>query len=171
MKRILIGTIAGIFMTAGPALAQDESSEPVAPPHPTETMEQSQTAGQVNGVPAKTARFITEQSPTDALASDLIGKPVLNPARETVGQINDIIGGADGKIRGVVIGVGGFLGIGEKNVAVQYDDVVVSRNEENGKIEIMANLTKETLSAAPAYRTLEEQSVVRGEDGEVKRTY
>lgn len=170
MKRILMGTAAAALLLASAASAQESEPAPVAPEHPTETMEQSQNAGEINGVPAKTARFITEQSSTDALASDLIGKPVLNPARETVGQINDVIGGQDARIRGVIIGVGGFLGIGEKNVAVHYEDVVVNRNE-NGTIEIMANLTKETLSAAPAYRRLEEQSVVPTEDGEVKHTY
>jgi UDP-N-acetylglucosamine:LPS N-acetylglucosamine transferase len=170
MKRILIGAAAGALLFASAAVAQETETGPVAPEHPTETMEQSKTAGEINGVPAKTARFITEQSPTDALASDLIGKSVLNPARETVGEINDVIGGQDARIKGVVIGVGGFLGIGEKNVAVHYEDVVVNRNDD-GTIEIMANLTKDTLSAAPAYRRLEEQSVVPTEDGEVKRTY
>ncbi|MFD0987470.1 PRC-barrel domain-containing protein [Methyloligella solikamskensis] len=170
MKRFFIGLSAGALLCASTAFAQQAEEEPVAPPHPTETMEQSKNAGQVNGVPAKTARFITEQAPTDALASDLIGEPVLNPARETVGEINDVIGGDDGRIRGVVIGVGGFLGIGEKNVAVHYEDVVVTRND-NGSIEILANLTKDTLSAAPAYHRLEEQSVVPKDGGDAKHTY
>ncbi|XSG82662.1 MAG: PRC-barrel domain-containing protein [Methyloligella sp. ZOD6] len=169
MKRILIGVAAGSILCAGAALAQPSENEQITPPHPTETMEQSKNSGQVNGIPAKTARFITEQKTTDALASDLIGQPVLNPARENVGQINDVIGGDDGRISGVVIGVGGFLGIGEKNVAVHYEDVVVTRNDD-GTIEIFANLTKETLTAAPAYQTLEDQNVIR-ENGALKHAY
>jgi hypothetical protein len=55
------------------------------------------------------------QDKDSILGSSLIGSTVYTPANETVGDINDLIIGLDGKVQGVVIGVGGFLGLGEKD--------------------------------------------------------
>lgn len=56
-------------------------------------------------------------------ASKLVGLNVYNSANESVGSINDILTDKSGKITAVVIGVGGFLGVGEHLVAVPFDRV------------------------------------------------
>jgi sporulation protein YlmC with PRC-barrel domain len=53
-------------------------------------------------------------------ASKLIGTNVVNTANETVGEINDIILSKDGKAAALIVGVGGFLGIRERDVAVNF---------------------------------------------------
>ena len=63
-------------------------------------------------------------------ASKLLGTKVVNTANETVGSINEIILSKDGKVAGVVIGVGGFLGMGEHEVAVDFNSVRKSRDFE-----------------------------------------
>jgi hypothetical protein len=52
-----------------------------------------------------------------------------------------------------VIGVGGFLGIGAKNVAVAFDQIEQS-TDEDGNLKLILNASKEDLDAAPAYMTL-----------------
>jgi sporulation protein YlmC with PRC-barrel domain len=54
-------------------------------------------------------------------ASKLVGVNVYNDANEKVGDINDVILDKSGKVENVVLGVGGFLGMGEHYVAVAYD--------------------------------------------------
>jgi sporulation protein YlmC with PRC-barrel domain len=54
-------------------------------------------------------------------ASKLVGVDVYNEANEKVGDINDIILDKSGKVANVILGVGGFLGMGEHYVAVSYD--------------------------------------------------
>jgi sporulation protein YlmC with PRC-barrel domain len=54
-------------------------------------------------------------------ASKLVGVNVYNEANEKIGDINDVILDKAGKVENVVLGVGGFLGMGEHYVAVAYD--------------------------------------------------
>lgn len=69
---------------------------------------------------AASGRFVTEQSTGQWRASKLIGVDVYSAQNEKVGDINEVLVDSTGAAQSVVIGVGGFLGIGEKNVAVPY---------------------------------------------------
>jgi len=84
-------------------------------------------------------------------ASKLIGTKVVNTANETIGDINEIVLSKDGKVAAVVIGVGGFLGIGEREVAVNFESLRISR-DQNKNLILTLNATKESLQAAPAWR-------------------
>lgn len=59
----------------------------------------------------------------DWRASKLVGVNVYNNANEKIGDINDVILDKSGKVENVVLGVGGFLGMGEHYVAVSYDSL------------------------------------------------
>ena len=85
---------------------------------------------------------IVLQDQNSILASTLIGSTVYTPADETVGDINDVIVGLDGKIQGE-IGVGGFLGLGEKDVAVQMDKLTVQpQDASKTNVRLILNSTK-----------------------------
>jgi sporulation protein YlmC with PRC-barrel domain len=56
-------------------------------------------------------------------ASKMVGLSVYNDKNESIGSINDLLTDKDGKIKAVVIGVGGFLGVGEHLVAIPYEKV------------------------------------------------
>ena len=59
----------------------------------------------------------------------------------------------DGSVDAVIIGVGGFLGIGEKNVAVSFEQIEQT-TDDDGNMKLVLNATKErTRSAAPAFVT------------------
>lgn len=56
-------------------------------------------------------------------ASKVVGLNVYNEANESLGSINDLLTDKEGNIKAVVIGVGGFLGVGEHLIAVPYDKI------------------------------------------------
>ncbi len=64
--------------------------------------------------------FIAKQQTGQMLASSLIGTTVVSQGNETIGDVNDILFDRNGQVTAAVIGVGGFLGIGEKDVAVPF---------------------------------------------------
>ena len=70
---------------------------------------------------------------------------------DNVGDVNDVVMGQDGQAEAVVIGVGGFLGIGEKNVAVDFDKL--SWVDRDGERWLMISATREELEAAPSFDT------------------
>lgn len=76
---------------------------------------------------------------------------------DNIGDINEVVFDRNGSVKAVVIGVGGFLGMGEKNVAVSLNDIKFVRNG-NGANDffLVVNSTKEALNAAPAFKTPDE---------------
>jgi len=108
------------------------------------------------------APFLTKQESSDWLVGNLIGKSVVNADDESIGDVNDLVTDQNGKIIAIVVGAGGFLGIGEKDVAIRFEDVKLAR-DENNDVKIIADLDKETLASAPDYQTLDEQQVTVGE--------
>jgi sporulation protein YlmC with PRC-barrel domain len=82
-------------------------------------------------------------------ANDFIGKTVYDQASNNIGDVNDLILSQDGQIQAVILGVGGFLGIGEKDVAVNARAVQIVQDGDNKRLVVQA--TKEALNAAPAY--------------------
>jgi len=81
-------------------------------------------------------------------ADKMIGRTVVNPNNEKVGDVESVLIDKDGQARYVVIGVGGFLGMGEKDVAVRWEDLSFADNNE----KIIINATKDQLAALPAHR-------------------
>jgi sporulation protein YlmC with PRC-barrel domain len=102
---------------------------------------------------AKDQQFIAQQGENQNLVSEWIGKTVYNANDENLGDVNDLVIADNGSANAVIIGVGGFLGIGEKNVAVPFD-AVQPRTDENGKLTLYLEATKDQLDAAPEFKTL-----------------
>ena len=99
--------------------------------------------------------FIGEQAAEEKLASNWIGQSLYNPADENVGDINDLLVNEDGSVAAVIVGVGGFLGIGEKDVAVSFD-AIEPRTDPEGNVTLYIKASKEQLEAAPEFVTLAE---------------
>lgn len=96
--------------------------------------------------------FIAEQTPSQYLAGDrLIGAKVRGDDGKIIGDIEDLIIGSDDKVVGAIMGVGGFLGVGEKKVAVVTSALRLEATD--GKLLVtLPGATKETLTNAPAYK-------------------
>jgi sporulation protein YlmC with PRC-barrel domain len=84
-------------------------------------------------------------------ASKLIGTRVNNEAGERIGDVNEIVLSKDGKVAAVVIGVGGFLGMGEHEAAVKFESLRLTQDANNNTVVAMS-ATKDSLKAAPEWR-------------------
>ncbi|WP_422011689.1 PRC-barrel domain-containing protein [Reyranella sp.] len=80
-------------------------------------------------------------------ASKVIGSSVVNDAGDTVGKVDEIIVGPDGKAPFVVLSVGGFLGLGDKLVALPYEQM-----RTDGKKIVLPGATKDSLKALPEFK-------------------
>jgi hypothetical protein len=65
------------------------------------------------------------------MASDLEGTRVRGAADENVGEIDDVVLGRDGRVVAVIVGVGGFLGIGEKKVAIPFEALEIVASDRS----------------------------------------
>jgi len=95
----------------------------------------------ITAVPAKAS----------SLAHNWYKQNVYDPADKKIGDITDAIVDAQGKIIAFVIGVGGFLGMGEKDVAVPPDAIHVT-TKDNNKWYLVVNATKDDLKNAPGMK-------------------
>ncbi|MCX7303842.1 MAG: PRC-barrel domain-containing protein [Hyphomicrobiales bacterium] len=132
MMRNLFASTAVATLIASGAFAQEATA--TAPQEPA-----MQTQGAV-------------VAPDGHLATQIIGETVYNGTGDDaqhIGDVNDIVIGANGNIEAVVIGVGGFLGIGEKNVAVDFAQLDWA--EKDGDRWLVAPTTKEQLEQQAAF--------------------
>jgi len=76
---------------------------------------------------------------------------VYDPSDNKIGEIMDVLVDKDGKVNALIVGVGGFLGLGEKDVAVPFK-AVEFKPKDNNKFYMVMNTTKDALKGAPGYR-------------------
>jgi sporulation protein YlmC with PRC-barrel domain len=81
--------------------------------------------------------------------SDVYKQNVYDPQDNKIGDVSDVLLDKSGKVTAVIVGVGGFLGVGEKDVAVPF--TALSFAEKDGKRYLVMNATKEALQTAPGY--------------------
>jgi sporulation protein YlmC with PRC-barrel domain len=111
-KHLLAGLAAAALM-GPPALAQTSTT-----PAPGAPMPSTGPANSDASMSTASGKFIEARQPEQFRASDFIGERVYGANDESIGEINDVLMDAKGQVAGVIIGVGGFLGIGEKDVAL-----------------------------------------------------
>lgn len=139
MRKILLtATAVATLGLAAPLYAQDVVAPPVMPgiQSPDGTL--------------TTPKFVPQIGPDQLLASELVGAAIYNPAGDNLGDVNDVVLASDGSPYALVVGVGGFLGLGEKNVGISFAAVKTSL-DANGKLRLTFDTTKEELDAAPAF--------------------
>jgi sporulation protein YlmC with PRC-barrel domain len=95
-----------------------------------------------------TATGTTMAAPSSVDAAKLIGRNIVNANGDTVGKIDSVVIDQDGKVRYVIVGVGGFLGIGKKDVALAWDELTISENGE----KVVTAATKDQLAALPEHK-------------------
>jgi sporulation protein YlmC with PRC-barrel domain len=95
-----------------------------------------------------TATGTVMASPNAVDAANLIGRNIVNTNGDTVGEIESVVIDQSGKVRYVIVGVGGFLGIGKKDVALAWDELAISENGE----KVTTTATKDQLAALPEHK-------------------
>lgn len=97
----------------------------------------------------KAAVAITEEA-GDLSASKLVGASVYTSDNERIGEVEDLIIASNGSVSAVVMGVGGFLGLGEKKVAMPFSAVRAAKGDNN-TLKIVIEGTAEGLKALPSF--------------------
>ena len=87
----------------------------------------------------------SEELQVKGAAQDLKGK-----AQVAVGDIKDVLMSQEGKVTALIVSVGGFLGIGEKDVAVPFSSV--TQKMKDGKSYLTLDTTKDALKSAPGFK-------------------
>ncbi|MCQ4631884.1 MULTISPECIES: PRC-barrel domain-containing protein [Shinella] len=111
--------------------------------------------------PAAGGDYLTAQSPEQISANTYIGQAVYNSADESIGKISDLIMEKDGGISAAIVGVGGFLGIGEKWVAVPFEKISIAQVPDTDDVKLTTTETAESLQAAPEFKTTAQQVAER----------
>ncbi|MEZ5779789.1 MAG: PRC-barrel domain-containing protein [Paracoccaceae bacterium] len=88
---------------------------------------------------------------TDLTAEMLTGAPAYDANDEWIGEVSELVLADDGSVSEAVVDVGGWLGIGEKPVALKLDDVEILRTADGGDLRVYLSQTKEELEAMPTY--------------------
>jgi sporulation protein YlmC with PRC-barrel domain len=82
--------------------------------------------------------------------TDWYKQDVYDPNNNKIGKVDDVLVSADGHVNALIVGVGGFLGAGEKDVAVDFNNV--KQNENNNNVRLTMNTTKDALKSAPGFK-------------------
>lgn len=121
--------------------------------------------------PLQTYEFNESANMSDVLASDLIGMRIYSVEEnydrfnedyqaqadeekdwDDIGEVNDVILGFDGSVKAVILGVGGFLGVGEKDIALPMEQLKVVREQDDAdSYFLVVNANKDVLTNAAAY--------------------
>ena len=167
-KFLIIGATGGLMMTT--ALAQQTTPPASDPPAATPKTDSAAPAS------SGSAKFISSQSADQWAASKFKGTDVLGPNNEKVGDVTDMLFDKNGKILAYIVGVGGFLGIGQKDVALEpasfqvvpYNtgsntagtaggtntgaaSTAASTDNDPNHVKLKISMTKDELKNAPAF--------------------
>ena len=96
------------------------------------------------------ADLMTTVPNSSVTVTDWYKQDVYDPSDNKIGEINDVLVSPQGQVNALIVGVGGFLGAGEKDVAVNFD--AVKQTTKNNKTYLTMNTTKDALKAAPGFK-------------------
>jgi sporulation protein YlmC with PRC-barrel domain len=157
LKTLMMSAAVSTLMVSG-ALAQ--ANPPAAPP--------AAPAAKADAAPVDSAKFIQAQGTDQWVFSKFKGTDVIGPDNAQVGDVNDVLFDKGGKIIGLIVGVGGFLGIGEKSVAIDMSafepvpaetgsstaggNSAVSSSNDPTNVKLKVSWTKDQLKSAPDFQ-------------------
>jgi sporulation protein YlmC with PRC-barrel domain len=102
------------------------------------------------GTPAFAADTMSSLPPDSWTIADYYKQDVYDKAKNTVGKIDDVLIDKSGKITALIVGVGGFLGAGEKDVALPFS--AVKSEKKDNKWYLTEDETKDGLKNAAGYK-------------------
>lgn len=141
--------------TTVPGVAPAPDATATAPAEPAPADQMAETTDPTASTDATTTAAIDrstlkEMPAGDIRAEEMVGTTVYGADDANVGEIGDVVLTADGKVDAYIVNVGGFLGLGEKEVAVGSDNLQFMVDAD-GRKYLYTSFTKEQLDAAPAY--------------------
>jgi sporulation protein YlmC with PRC-barrel domain len=134
MSKVLTATAALVLLSAS-AFAQSSQSG------------NSSTSGEA--IPNQ--QTLNAIPPNSTTVTNYYKQDVYDPSNKKVGAVNDVLVDKQGKITALIVGVGGVLGAGEKDVAVPFDSVRLTTQNDN-KWRLVMNTSTDSLKNAPGYK-------------------
>ena len=161
LKRIMaVAAVSGLALTS--ALAQ--TTTPPASPSRRDSADrgrardagaerQHDESGHQSAATSPRARlsFVTKQTADQHLASKFKGTDVIGTDDAKIGDVSDMLFDKDHKIIAFIVGVGGFLGIGAKDVAIDPASFQAVPGKDATDTKLRLSMTKDELKAAPAF--------------------
>ncbi len=144
--------------TGNAPLTQTAPATPDAAKSDSSTPQNSAQAPAATTTTEQAGGYLTAQSADQISAKTYMGQSVYNGQNESIGSINDLILQKQGGVVAAVVGVGGFLGMGQKNVAVPFDKITATQNAQDGTVKLTTTETADSLKAAPEFKTLSMQA-------------
>jgi hypothetical protein len=159
LKKLMITTaLSGALIGAAAAQSNMDAPASNAP---------ASNAPIANAPSSGNAKFINAQSGEQWLSSNFIGVDVIGPDNEKIGDVSDVLFERNGNVVAYVVGVGGFLGIGAKNVALAPSSFQVvpatagttgsASQVSSDDIKLKLNMTKDQLKQAAAFESKRDQ--------------
>ncbi|MEX2036230.1 MAG: PRC-barrel domain-containing protein [Xanthobacteraceae bacterium] len=168
MLKTLMVTTAATALTIGAATAQGtEPPAPASPPAASPSTPAPAPKSSEMSKPApsdKSAKFIGSQQSDQYLASNFKGTDVIGADNKKIGDVNDILFDKDGKVLAYVVGVGGFLGLGSKDVALEPSafQVVAGDKSKNESDRLRLSMTQDQLKQAANFEPYKAPSSTTG---------
>lgn len=162
MRKLLLTTTLALPLTLGAAFAQDTApaADPAMEPAPmTETAPatdmanpdmatSTEDAADAAAAASAADKVEVQQAANEWRIDWITGATVTSPDGTDIGSISDlIVDGDTGEMKAAIIGVGGFLGIGQKQIALPWTDLTINSDAQ----QITSTLTREEAEAAPEY--------------------
>ena len=123
MNRIAMASVAALLMTI-PAAAQSP--------------------------PAGDTKFMTSLPGQSTTVTNWYKQNVYDQSHDKIGDFKDVLLSPDGKVSALILGVGGFLGMGEKDIAVPFS--AIKHTTRDNKVYLTLDTTKDALKAAPGFK-------------------
>ena len=146
-----VAAVSGLALTS--AMAQTSpppAASPSASPAPTAATPATPAPKASASTSGKTD-FVTKQTSDQWLASKFKGTDVIGADDKKIGDVSDILFDKDKKILAYIVGVGGFLGIGAKDVALEPSSFQSVPGKDASDFKLRLSMTKDELKAAPAF--------------------
>jgi uncharacterized protein YrrD len=109
---------------------------------------------------SSSASTISSQSSDQLLASKIRGADVYGTNDEKIGDISDLMFTKDGKLEAYIVSVGGFLGVGAKEVALAPSSLQLTQDKDSWKVKV--SMSKDQLAQAPHFERYKDTSTTTG---------
>ena len=155
LKKLMLTTaLSGLMIGAAVAQSAQPAPEqkPVQEPQAIQAQSTTTTATST-GAATASGTFVSTQSTSQWLASDFKGTDVIGANDEKIGDVNDLLFDKDGKVVAYVVGVGGFLGIGAKDVALPPPAFQVVQGKDSNDFKLKLSMTKDQLNTAADFKS------------------
>lgn len=107
--------------------------------------------------------FVMQQPADEWMVKSFLGQSVHDASGQVVGDIKDLAFDRQGHISTIVIGVGGFLGMGEKSVGVSYTSLA-HKTDAKGEQMFVVAVSKDSLSKAPEFKSTEKTVIDKAKE-------